>query len=83
MSTFRLLIIALVLMLAGAAMVMLRAEQAQLAYQAARLQQQELELQRTVWQQQLEIARLRAPNLVRQRREGMRLMANAAEPGEP
>ena len=83
MSTFRLLIIALVLMLTGAAMVVLRAEQAQLAYQAARLGQQELELERTVWQQQLEIARLRAPDLVRQRREGMKLMARAAGPGEP
>ncbi|UCG31839.1 MAG: hypothetical protein JSU68_09245 [Phycisphaerales bacterium] len=83
MSTFRLLIITLVLMLAGAAMVVLRAEQAQLAYQAARLRQQELELQRTVWHQQLEIARLRAPNLVRQRRDGMKLMAHAAELSEP
>lgn len=80
MSTFRLLIVALVLMLAGAAMVVLRAEQAQLAYQTARLEQQELELQRNVWEQQLEIARLRAPSLVRQRRDGMKLMAQAAGP---
>ena len=83
MSTFRLLIITLVLMLAGAATVALRAEQAQLAYQVARLRQRGLVLQRAVWQQQLEVARLRAPNLVRQRREGMKLMAHAAAPGEP
>ena len=82
MSTFRLLVVVSVFMLLGAAMVVLRAEQAQLAHQTARLQRQEIELQRRIWKQQLEIARLRAPNLVRNRREGMNLMARAPGQGE-
>ena len=83
MTTFRLLIIALVLMFVGAAMVVLRAEQAQLARRTATLQRQEVRLQRKVWQQQLEIARLRAPALLRQRHQGMSLMARAPGRHEP
>jgi len=80
MTTFRLLIIALALMLTGAATVVLRAEQAQLACRTATLQKQAVQLRRKVWHQQLEIARLRAPAQVRQRGEGLNLMARG--PGE-
>lgn len=70
MTTSRVLAIALVLMLVGSGIVLLKAEQVRLSYQTAKLDKQALQLRRRLRHQQLEVARLRSPGFLREKTAG-------------
>ena len=67
MTLARLLSVAVILMLVGSGIVLLKAEQVQLSHQTASLEIRAVQLRRRLWKQQLEIARLRSPDLVHAR----------------
>jgi len=83
MTLLRLVVICLVLVVVGATIVVLRTEQARAAHQAATLQRQTVQLQRRIWRQQLEVARLRAPALVRRRHNDLNAIVQASVEVDP
>ncbi len=79
MTLVRLLSVAVILMLVGSGIVLLKAEQVQLSHQTASLEIRAVQLRRQLWKQQLEIARLRSPDLVQARNALADLEGNDAE----
>ena len=79
MTFARLLSVAVILMLVGSGIVLLKAEQVQLSHQAASLEIRAVQLRRRLWKQQLEIARLRSPDLVHARHAEAAREVNKAE----
>lgn len=82
MTVGRIAGMAVVLTAVGLAVVQLRTSQVALARQAAELHRQRALLEREVWDQELTIARLRAPGLVRERLERLAAGQTAGEPQE-
>ena len=79
MTFARLLSVAVILMLVGSGIVLLKAEQVQLSHQTASLELRAVQLRRRLWKQQLEIARLRSPDLVHARHAQAAREVNEAE----
>ena len=80
MRTARILLITVVLTLTGIVIVYLRGEQARLARETSRLEAEAANLRLTLWYQQTEIARLRAPALIRRRSQDWKAgFASAAD----
>jgi len=73
----------LILMVAGLAVVAVRMDQVQLARRVAQLHGEQMVVERKLWEQELTIARLRAPQSVRERTEFMNLVAQPPHEPEP
>jgi hypothetical protein len=67
MTIGRVVGVVLILTAIGLAVAAIRADQIALARRVARLHQEKLLLEREVWEQEVTIARLRSPELIRDR----------------
>ena len=67
----------------GIAMVALRAEQARHTRRIQELQFRQVELRRQIWDQEMELARLRAPGIVRERAVRLGLDTVLGSAGDP
>ncbi len=87
MTTIRWVAITLVLALAALVIVYLRTEQARIAHETALLEAELLELERESWEQEAEISRLRAPSLIKERRQAfgtsMAVVPDEVKPATP
>ena len=75
MTMPRMLVLALIMSLAGIAVIALRVEQSRHLRRIQELQFQESQLKQRIWHQEIELARLQSPQMIRDRadRLGLRI----------
>ncbi|UCD29094.1 MAG: hypothetical protein JSV03_01015 [Planctomycetota bacterium] len=82
MTIARMLGLAIILTVTGIAVVAMRVDQCRHLRQVQELQFQQSELKQRIWQQEMELARLRSPQMIRDRADRLDLAAGTGNQGE-